>query len=420
MNANQGAGKVVEKNHTLLEGCFQIATANRHANGRDWWILLADNQQPRFYRWLLTPTGLEGPWMQDLANPTIDDLWFCGWSEFSQDGQRYIINACRTGVAVYDFDRCTGLLSGPTFLERSTIWNWSATYSPDSRFLYTVDNSIQTLLQYDLNASDIPASKTIVAEWDGFIDPTSSITGFGFMQQGPDGKLYIWAGDSYFIHVVDFPNRKGLACQVRQRAIELPAEVFAANLYYPRYRLGPVDGSTCDTLGIDNRPEALFRHELEDTLSPLQVTFTDLSYYQPTAWQWDFGDGTFSQDTSPVHIFSEPGIYNVCLQASNLYSADTFCKQVTVGTIGIENLPAVPSARVSPNPFYADLTVRLPALVGVAPRFVLYDLYGREVWSGYLREFDTTIPLERLPGGMYVWQVYWRGGLVQKGKVVKM
>ena len=67
-----------------------------------------------------------------------------------------------------------------------------------------------------------------------------------------------------------------------------------------------------------------------------------------------------------------------------------------------------------------NLSVRLPALVGVAPRFVLRDLYGREVYSGYLRNFDTEIPLEGLPTGMYVWQLYWRGVPLQNGKVVKM
>ncbi|MBK8966601.1 MAG: hypothetical protein IPM36_07930 [Lewinellaceae bacterium] len=56
---------------------------------------------------------------------------------------------------------------------------------------------------------------------------------------------------------------------------------------FPNYRLGPLDGSPCDTLGLDNLPAAHFRWEFWDTLTPLNVSFTDLSIYEPATWQWD-------------------------------------------------------------------------------------------------------------------------------------
>lgn len=423
MNANQGKGQVLEKNQVLKEGCFQIACANKHANGRDWWILLADNQQNYFYRWLLTPNGLEGPWTQEIYNPTIDGIYFCGWSEFSPDGYRYIINNCRKGVAVYDFDRCTGLLYGPSLLSRtvnnSNWWNYGAAYSPNGQYLYTVNNGSKELLQYDLSAPDIQASKKLIDEYDLFTDTTGRPTLFGFMQEGPDGKTYIWGGDTYYMHVIDFPNRSGIDCHVKKRAIQLPNSVFAANLYYPRYRLGPIDGSSCDTLGIDNLPQALFRYDLEDTLSPLQVTFTDLTSYAPTAWHWDFGDGTTSSETDPVHTYTAAGDYQVCLIASNANAADTFCRQVKVGVLGIEQLPVLPQLSVSPNPFGSVLRIDLPALISEKPHFVLYDLFGREVASAYLHDFQTELPLGRLPAGMYLWRAYLRGTAMQSGKVVR-
>ncbi len=61
MNANQGLGKVVEKNLPVLTGCFQVACANRHANGRDWWLLLGDNQQDTIV--FGYSRRLERPWM---------------------------------------------------------------------------------------------------------------------------------------------------------------------------------------------------------------------------------------------------------------------------------------------------------------------------------------------------------------------
>ncbi|MFN0175333.1 MAG: PKD domain-containing protein [Saprospiraceae bacterium] len=419
ISAQQGKGEVTVKGQEILTGCFQEPSANRHANGRDWWILLPDSQVDKFYRWLLTPYGLEGPWEQVLDNPAMNEYTYWGWSEFSPDGQRYLINHANVGKVVYEFDRCSGLLSQPLFLPETSIWNFAASFSQNSRFLYSTSNGIKTLCQYDLSASDVSASKVTLAEWDGAVDSFNVPAVFGYIQHGPDGKLYIWAGGSAYMHIIDFPNRSGSDCNIRQRAIQLPGICFGPSLYYPNYRLGPIDESSCDTLGIDNLPSALFRYDIEDTLNPLQVTFTDVSSYLPTAWHWDFGDGAMSQDTNPVHTYALPGTYNVCLIVSNAFAADTFCRQVTVGTTGIHELPALPHAAVMPNPFSSELRVQLPALVGVSPHFVLYDLFGREVKSAWLRDFDTYLSLSQLPAGMYVWQLRWNGVVTQSGRVVK-
>ncbi|MFN0215160.1 MAG: PKD domain-containing protein [Saprospiraceae bacterium] len=420
MLANQGGGIVLQKNEDLLYGCFQTACANRHANGRDWWVLFGDNQQSKFYRWLFTPYGIQGPLEQSIENHTLDGLWYCGWSEFSPNGEKYMINSCRKGVALYDFDRCTGLLTNPQFIERTTIFNQGATFSSNSKILYTVDKGMKELIQFNLEAPDIGASKEVLAVWNGATDSFNIPIVFGFMQRGADGKIYVWAGGSTYMHVIDFPDLLGINCSVHQQAIKLPNISNNPSLYFPNYRLGPIDESSCDTLGINNLPQALFRYDIEDTLSPLQVTFTDVSSYLPTVWHWDFGDGTMSQDTNPVHSYTSAGTYKVCLIVSNVYAADTFCRQVTVGTSGIHELPALPHARVMPNPFSEEIQVQLPALVGVQPRFSIYDLFGREIKSVFLDDFETTLHLPELPCGVYFWQMRWKGVVTQSGKIVKV
>lgn len=426
MNANQGLGKVMVKNKTLMEGCFQVAAANRHANGRDWWILAGDNRIPQFYRWLLTPSGIQGPWIQEMANPVIDGYWFCGWTEFSPDGQRYMVNGCRTGVAIYDFDRCTGLLSNPEFLKRTGAWNFSAIFSPDSRLLYAVDKSGRDLLQFDLTAANVDASRQVIASWDGFVDTINKATIFTFMQYGPDGKIYTWAGDSYFMHVIDYPNRNGQSCHMRQRAIQLPKPAFAANLYYPHYRLGPLDGSSCDTLSINNQPHAEYRYDLSDSTQALALQFTDVSWYKPDLWYWDFGDNVSggantSVEQNPIHTFSKSGIYTVCLIASNQNASDTICKEVKVGISSVYTLPMLPQAEVYPNPVADVLTIALPALMpSHILHLVLTDALGRMVREVALSNFETEVEMAGLPTGMYFWQLNIKGETLQTGKVVKM
>lgn len=52
-------------------------------------------------------------------------------------------------------------------------------------------------------------------------------------------------------------------------------------------------------------------------LTPLSVNFTVDSSDNVTEWNWSFGDGTYSNDTSPTHTFSNPGNYTIILNASN-------------------------------------------------------------------------------------------------------
>lgn len=51
--------------------------------------------------------------------------------------------------------------------------------------------------------------------------------------------------------------------------------------------------------------------------APLTVIFTDLSTGNPTAWSWNFGDGTTSTQQNPEHTYTNSGIYTVKLTISD-------------------------------------------------------------------------------------------------------
>ncbi|MFH1686335.1 MAG: S8 family serine peptidase [bacterium] len=58
---------------------------------------------------------------------------------------------------------------------------------------------------------------------------------------------------------------------------------------------------------------AKFTSDVTDGPAPLTVQFTDLSPYSPTAWDWSFGDAGVSTDQHPMHVYSDPGVYDVSL-----------------------------------------------------------------------------------------------------------
>ncbi|MDD4454666.1 MAG: PKD domain-containing protein, partial [Candidatus Methanomethylophilaceae archaeon] len=61
--------------------------------------------------------------------------------------------------------------------------------------------------------------------------------------------------------------------------------------------------------------------------SPLSVTFTDRSTGAPTAWLWEFGDGTTSTEQNPTHTYTAAGTdtttYTVNLTATNSAGSNT-------------------------------------------------------------------------------------------------
>ena len=48
-----------------------------------------------------------------------------------------------------------------------------------------------------------------------------------------------------------------------------------------------------------------------------------------TSSVWDFGDGNTSTQGAPVHTYSAPGVYTVCLISSNGCATDTLCDTIT-------------------------------------------------------------------------------------------
>ncbi|GAB6286293.1 MAG: hypothetical protein STSR0009_24940 [Methanoregula sp.] len=52
-------------------------------------------------------------------------------------------------------------------------------------------------------------------------------------------------------------------------------------------------------------------------ISPLNVSFSDISTGSPIAWNWSFGDGSFCTQKNPWHIYTQPGMYTVSLNVTN-------------------------------------------------------------------------------------------------------
>ncbi|MCR9055539.1 MAG: hypothetical protein NXI26_27165, partial [bacterium] len=197
-------------------------SACRHANGRDWWVILPAFNSNLYYRYLLTPSGIDLVGVQEIGEAVPTGL---GQALFSPDGTKHIrfngiSEQAGEFTTIYDFDRCTGLLSN--FLQFNYPIGGSgggAFISKNARYLYT--SSTTTLYQYDLWAEDIEATRTLVADYDGHLDPLP--TTFFQGQLAPDGKIYIASNNGVTsLHVIHNPDADCPDCRIEQHGIELP------------------------------------------------------------------------------------------------------------------------------------------------------------------------------------------------------
>jgi len=411
MNSNGGLGTVELKNQLVMAGPFDIGkiTSVKHANGRDWWVILRLYGTNRFFSFSFSNDKISIYPYQELGVPIPEPPGSLGQAVFSPDGSKYVrVNL--TGIAgdpiyvsIFDFDRCTGELALQTqFTYADTAWCAGLAISPNNRFLYV--SSFKYLYQYDLWAANIESSRITVATWDGFEESGFFATTFYLAQLAPDGKIYINSNNGVsYLHVINNPDSLGLACDVCQHCIDLPTINAVSLPNFPNYRLHHLAGSPCDTLR--SPPLALWGYELQGAA----LHCTDSSRHDIRTWHWDFGDGHTDTLQHPVHTYTAGGVYNVCLAVSNPRGADTLCQVVQVVVDGVEEESGKRIAvNVSPNPVSRHgqiaLDVHLPGAGAAA--FVLRDMPGREALRFPLRLTDgrtrQSVSLGSLPAGVYI------------------
>lgn len=249
MSLEDGLGAVVAKNQILFSDELNSGklSAVRHANGRDWWVYTHKLNSDVYYRILVTPSGIQVDGTQSIGPVHPADA---GQVCFSPQGDKYAYFS--GSLEVMPFDRCTGLFAAPILITGEQLaYGNGAAFSPSGRFLYV--STTLDVYQFDTEADDIAASQIQIAHWDSTYSPYPPFAAlFSNMQLAPDGKIYIGTGNgTQVLHVIHNPDEPGLACNMEQHGIDLERYFSNSLPNHPNYHLGPVDGSVCDSLGIN-------------------------------------------------------------------------------------------------------------------------------------------------------------------------
>ncbi|MCF8244916.1 MAG: T9SS type A sorting domain-containing protein [Saprospiraceae bacterium] len=239
MEQNNGLGKVIEKNVLVLEDTMHSGdlTAVKHNNNVDWWIITPKRTSNVYFKIHFTPNGIESVNTQSIGDSTLYAGDGGGQAIFSPNGTKYIRYNPADDIQIFDFDRSTGELSNyqHIIIPQDTAFVGGAAISPNSRYLYI--SSQVKFYQYDLQAPDIAASQVLLGEYDGYMSPFA--TTFFSCQLAPDCKIYCCTYNGCdVLHVVNYPDEPGLACDFVQHGVQLPSYNTLSMPNFPNYRLG--------------------------------------------------------------------------------------------------------------------------------------------------------------------------------------
>jgi hypothetical protein len=422
---------IVYSQDTLLSSLHAI----RHGNGRDWWVVTFTNGFEYIITFLVTETGVvfhqkvktgytkraDGTVGQIVFSPNGNYLALYTGNKFN--------SLTGGGFCLWDFDRCAGMPRNlrQVISDRPSL-DMGVAFSQDSKYLYVSNGS--HIKQYDPKSPKFKLDEKIVAVFDSFYyevpgpNPNNLkfYVSFSQLKLGADGRIYIFphSGGNQYLSVINFPHEEALKVGVHQHGIYTPRIFTRTVPNIPEFRLGPDDGSPCDTLGLDNHPIAKFRYE-PDSSNYKKIRFTDLSYFRPETWSWDFGDGSPTlSDRYPFHTYDQNGTYQVCLTVSNENSSHTTCRTVTIGTSSSDDAGQKADITLFPNPVADVLLVTLGEYIPQHGMIHIHDATGRVILSHRLYYGHNNLDMTSLTPGLYFWTAEDKGVKIKQGKVVKM
>lgn len=235
-----------------LRGCI---AACRHANGRDWWVVKPGNYSDVFYRGLVSPSGIS-VFERILTNVPHDEQYADGRSYFSVDGKKFINYTTAPGpkrVQLYDFDRCTGILSNPIIHDISSFLPINGVFplciSPDGSKLYIFRQPMNQSQQPGIIQYDFETQQANYLGRDARIPFVS-----------PNGKEVLMTnsvpdstgpfGFSRYISIIKNPNEPFSNLNIEWDAINSINALALVPPNLAHFRLGAAQGTVCDSLGL--------------------------------------------------------------------------------------------------------------------------------------------------------------------------
>jgi hypothetical protein len=289
MMLNGGLGDVTStKNIPLISSSTEKITAVAHANNQDIWLIAHPWNSNEFHAYLLTNTGLNTTPVISAIGSThtggsLGTYNAIGQIAANQAGNKLVcaIYDLET-YELFDFDRSTGMLSN--LISISGYPNaWGTEFSPNGNVLYTTQwggTGASDLHQFDLSSNDqttINNSATIV----GTVTSPDASRKAGYLQLGPDGRIYVAKFTDSYLGAVVSPNTVGIGCNYSDTAVYLAGKICEAGLpsfiqTYRDVKSGITDENVTDNFSVYPNP---FSSECRIDINNGSILKFDVEFY---------------------------------------------------------------------------------------------------------------------------------------------
>lgn len=247
---------------SLLNGVAEKVTAAKSCNGIDYWVIYRLRNRG-FVAYQVTKTngfsvGSRVNSVVGLVMPLKEDGR--GEMKVSPDGKWIACASEMVATEVFQFNNATGAVSNSIAFDLGAQ-RYGLSFSPSSRYLYVNSGwknaPINHIYQFDLSAANIATSKIDVGA-------TIAGVGFGCMQIGVNGKIYVARYGTRYLAAIDKPEVRGVGCNYIDLAIQFPASSTVywglpnvpQNFFVPR--LTGADTTVCDSsvirVGVPQQP----------------------------------------------------------------------------------------------------------------------------------------------------------------------
>lgn len=145
------------------------------------------------------------------------------------------------------------------------------------------------------------------------------------------------------------------------------------------------------------------------------IQFTDLSDERAIKWSWDFGDGSFSEEKNPTHVFGKKGEFDVTLVITDEYGCQqSISKKVSITRSYRLMIPTGFTPTESQNITF------LPKQKGLVNlELLIFNIWGELIFRTDdldTEGWDGTLNGKLLDAGLYVYRI---NGVATDGEEIK-